>query len=40
MDIEIKEQATNMACQHPGCGKTDARDPDAHLIKYGHTPVY
>lgn len=22
------------------CGKMDARDPDAHLIKYGHTPVY
>jgi hypothetical protein len=31
---------TNMQCQHPGCGKTDARDPEEHLIKYGHTPVY
>lgn len=30
----------NAPCQHPGCGKTDAREPDAHLAKYGHTPVY
>ncbi len=22
------------------CGHRDARDPDAHLAKYGHTPVY
>jgi hypothetical protein len=30
----------DIRCKHPGCGATDARDPDEHLIKYGHTPVY
>jgi hypothetical protein len=30
--------SNNRPCQV--CGNTDARDPDAHLAKYGHMPVY
>jgi hypothetical protein len=22
------------------CGRPDARDPDVHMARYGHTPVY
>lgn len=31
---------TGSPCQHPGCGATDARKHETHLLKYGHTPVY
>jgi len=34
------DEAGSGPCQVAGCGKMDNRDPDAHLIAYGHTPVY